>query len=94
MNVIIAPVITEKSMKYASQGRFTFLVVKQASKLDIKKAVEKAFNVHVTKMFTVTTKGRTTRIGERRNEVALPSFKKAIVTVKKGEKIALFEESK
>jgi large subunit ribosomal protein L23 len=92
--ILMQPIITEKSMRHAGDGKYTFLVVKTATKTEVKKAVEKAFNVHVTKVSSVTTKGRTKRVGAKREEVMLPAFKKAIVVVKKGEKIALFEESK
>lgn len=91
--VIIKPIITEKSMTDAGNGRFTFLVRRNVSKDMIKKAVEKKFNVHVTGLTTTVTKGKTKRVGMRRMEKGITPEKKAIVTVKKGEKISLFSLS-
>lgn len=91
MNVIIAPLITEKSMIDAGNGKFTFKVHKWANKTEIKKEVEKSFSVSVTHVSTSTQKGKTMRSGIRRTEKTLSDTKKAIVTVKKGEKIKLFE---
>lgn len=90
-DVIIAPIISEKSTKDAGVFRFTFKVSKKADKLAIKKAVEGKFKVNVISVSTMNVKGRTRRFGARRIETALPSFKKAIVQLKSGEKIDLFE---
>lgn len=90
-DVIIAPIISEKSTKDAGVFRFTFKVSKKADKLAIKKAVEGKFKVNVISVSTMNVKGRTRRFGARRIEAALPSFKKAIVQLKSGEKIDLFE---
>lgn len=91
MDVIISPLITEKSMSAASAGKYSFVVDKRSNKNEIKSAIEKNFNVSVTGISTSITKGRTARSGQRRIEKKLPDFKKAIVTLKKGEKIGLFE---
>jgi len=89
--ILIGPIITEQSMGQASKGKFTFSVAKQADKTGIKQAIEKKFNVHVVGVSTVTTKGRTKRVGARRIEKRLSPLKKAVVTLKKGEKIDLFD---
>ena len=89
--IIISPVITEKSMNDVSKGRYTFRVDNKANKNEIKKEVEKRFTVNVTNISTVTIKGRTARRGSRRNEVKLQPFKKAVVTLKAGQKIGMFE---
>jgi large subunit ribosomal protein L23 len=89
-SVIIKPIITEKSMADAGNGCFTFLVNPDTNKTMIKKAVEKKFDVHVVSLTTMTIKGRSKRVGARRVEKVLSSEKKAIVTLKKGEKISLF----
>lgn len=94
LDVIVSPLITERSMVLAQGGKYTFVVTKQATKQQVKKAVEKLFNVHVEHISTVVTKGRTVRVGKRREEVHLQPMKKAVVSVKKGEKIALFEATK
>ncbi|MBI2621882.1 MAG: 50S ribosomal protein L23 [Candidatus Levybacteria bacterium] len=75
----------------ASAGKFTFKVYKSANKNEIKKEVEKRFNVNVTHISTNILKGRKIRVGARRTEKSVSDSKKAIVTVKKGQKIGLFE---
>lgn len=90
-HIITRPVITERSMKDAELGRFTFVVAKSADKTMIKSAVETLFNVSVIKIMTVTTKGRSVRAGAKRQEISLSPIKKAIVTLKKGQKIPVFE---
>ncbi len=90
MQVLIRPVITEKSIKDSEKDRFTFAVLQQASKNQIKEVIEKQFGVHVLDIATTIQKGKTKRTGKRFVTVAIPAFKKAIVTVKKGEKIDLF----
>lgn len=91
MSVIISPLITEKSMIDAGAGKFTFKVFKNANKTEIKKEIEKNFDVHVTHISTSILKGKSTRVGLKRTEKPLSNTKKAIVTLKKGEKIGLFE---
>lgn len=91
MNVVIAPIITEKSMLDAGNGKFTFKVDRFSTKEDIKKVVEKKFKVHVTNVSTSILKGKSIRTGTRRTERKLIPTKKAIVTLKKGEKIGMFE---
>lgn len=93
-DVIIAPVISEKSMKDAGLSRFTFKVETAASKLNIRKAVQDKFKVSVVSVATMNVKGRGKRFGARRIEVVLPVWKKAIVQLKTGEKIDLFEVPK
>ncbi len=91
LNVIIAPVISEKSTKGIQDGKFTFKVEKTATKGEIKRAIERQFKVNVLKVKTSIVKGRQSRVGVRRVEVSQSSFKKAIVTLKKGQKIDIFE---
>lgn len=91
--VIIKPIITEKSMTDAGNGKFTFLVRQNADKNAIKKVIEKKFDVHIVSLTTTTTKGRSKRVGARRIEKTLSPVKKAIATLKKGEKISLFSLS-
>lgn len=89
--VLIKPLVTEKSMSTVSDGRYTFAVAKTASKTDIKNVLGKQFGVTITSVATSLVKGKTKRVGARRQETTVSSWKKAVVTVKKGEKIALFE---
>lgn len=91
LKIILSPIISEKSMNEASKGRYTFKVFMEAGKKDIKKAVEESFKVDVLKISTVVIKGRSAKAGIRRTEVVKSPFKKAIVTVKTGQKIGLFD---
>lgn len=90
-NTIIRPLVTEKSMNKVSDGRYSFAVAQYATKTDIKKAIETSFNVKVVSLATSVVKGKSRRAGARRLEIADPVWKKAIVTVKKGDRIYLFE---
>lgn len=89
--IIIKPLVTEKSMADVSKGKYTFIVDKFATKPVIKQAVKDMFNVTVRSVATRIVKGKTKRIGARRQEVTEVSYKKATVLLKKGDKIALFE---
>lgn len=89
-DVILAPVISEKSMKDASSGKFTFKVSKTADKNQIKKAVQNKFKVDVLSVATMIMKPKKKRTYQRK-EYKSPSWKKAVVEVKSGQKIALFD---
>ena len=91
MDIIISPLITEKSMQDASNGKFTFKVLKSSNKNDIKREIEKNFSVNVIGISTNILKGKKIRVGTRRAEKKVADFKKAVVTVKKGQKIGMFE---
>ncbi|MCL4353681.1 50S ribosomal protein L23 [Patescibacteria group bacterium] len=93
-NVLISPIITEKSMRDTHQNKFTFKVNKKADKTNIRKAVEKTFNVHALSVATSVVKGGRKRIGQRRTEVSVSPWKKAIVKLKEGEKIDLFDQAR
>ena len=86
-DIIIAPVITEKSMLERSNNVYTFKVVKNASKDEIKKAVEDAFKVEVLKVNTLNTKAKRRRVGKYAGTTK--TYKKAIVTVKDGSSIEI-----
>lgn len=90
MDVILAPVITEKSMNDARLGKFTFKVAKKSDKNQIKKAVEGKFKVNVLDIATNIVKPRK-KTSFQRHKVIVPSWKKAVVKLVKGEKIALFD---
>lgn len=91
LNVIIKPIITESSMKIVPSGKYTFAAAKFATKDEIKKAVGQMFNVTVVGVATSVVKGKSRRVGPRRLELDRTEWKKAIVTVKKGDKIFVFE---
>ena len=91
MNIIIGPIITEKSMSEAAKGKYTFKVMKSANKTQIKRDVEKKFKVNVKHVATSMVRGKTKRTGTKRMEKKHPDYKKAMVAVKEGQKIGLFE---
>lgn len=83
-DIIISPVITEKSMAGIADKKYTFKVAKDANKLEIADAVEKLFKVTVAKVNTVSMRGKTRRMGRYEGKTA--SWKKAVVTLKKDSK--------
>lgn len=93
-NTIIKPVVTEKSYGLAAQDKYVFSVDPQASKYQIKKAVKDLFNVDVVSVSTVKKASRTVRSMRSGKYVNLPVTKKAIVQIKKGQKIEIFSALK
>lgn len=94
MNQIIkSPLITEKNSMMAEQGVYAFEVERSATKLEIRRAVEKAFGVKVEKVRTVIARSRARRSQISGKVVESPTqyWKKALVKLKSGEKISLFE---
>jgi large subunit ribosomal protein L23 len=89
LEVIRRPIVTEKSTILASQDRYVFEVAPWANKLQIKEAVEAAFNVDVVDVHTMTVPGKMRRV--RRNRGMTSPWKKAIVRVQPGQKIDVFE---
>lgn len=88
-DIIIRPIVTEKSMNLLADNKYTFIVDPRANKIEIRKAIEDIFDVKVEKVYTMTIKGKKKRMG--RFEGRRPNRKKAIVTLKPGHKIPLFE---
>lgn len=86
-NIIIAPVVTEKSAYANENNVYTFKVAKSANKIQIKKAIEKAFGVTVVNVNTLNTKSKAKRVGKYTGKTK--TYKKAFVTVKDGDKIEL-----
>ena len=87
--VLRRPLITEKNAVLQAQGKYAFEVAGEANKPQIKQAVEVAFKVKVTAVNVMTVPGKGRRIG--RQQVLTRSWKKAVVTLKPGDKIGLFE---
>ena len=88
--VIKGPLITEKLDRAREKFRqYSFLVDRKATKHDISRAVSTQFKVTVEEVRTIVMRGKIKRIG--RNMGKRPNFKKAIVTLKEGDKIELFE---
>lgn len=89
-NIIIAPVITEKSeLQAANTNTYTFKVSINANKIEIKKAIEHIFAVKVLDVNTIRMMGKPKRLGKYSGK--RPDWKKAIVTLRTGDKIADFE---
>ena len=89
-DIIVRPIITEKSMNGAAMKKYTFEVAKNAEKIQIKKAVEELFGVKVEKVNTLNVRGRLRRQG--RHQGYTRSWKKAIVKLTEDSKgIDFFE---
>ncbi|HIE52100.1 MAG TPA: 50S ribosomal protein L23 [Armatimonadetes bacterium] len=90
-DIIVRPVATEKSYYLATeQNKYIFQVHPEANKIEIRRAVEEIFNVEVVKVNTMWVRGKRRRLG-RFPEGRTPRWKKAIVTVRPGQKIPIFE---
>ena len=88
-DILVRPLITEKTTMLMQEGKYAFVVAKTANKIEIAKAVETVFNVKVLAVNTVTVMGKTKRMG--RHEGKRPDYKKAIVKLAPGERIEFFE---
>lgn len=89
-DVLLRPVISEKSTMEAERNNYTFAVARDANKLRIKAAVEAEFKVTVLGVRVVSVRPKQKRRG-RRNLGIVPGWKKAVVTIAPGDKIELFE---
>jgi len=87
--ILRRPSITEKNTALQAQGKYVFEVAGEANKQQVKQAVEATFKVSVTAVNVTTVPGKKKRMGRR--IVQTPSWKKAVVTLKPGDKIELFE---
>ena len=85
--IIIAPIVTEKSNNGLQEGKYTFKVNKKATKVEIGKAVEKLFGVKVLNVNTLITKSKDRRIGKYTGKTK--TYKKAIVTLAQGSSIEM-----
>ncbi len=89
-DIIVRPLLTEKGAALKDRGnKYLFQVDRRANKIEIKEAIEEIFEVHVTSVRTVHIPGKRKRMG--RFEGTRPDWKKAIVTIREGETIELFE---
>ena len=87
---IVRPLITEKSSAaYQDRGEYTFEVHPDASKTQIRSAIEQLFGVKVTGVWTMNVRGKERRMG--RTAGRRPNWKKAIVTLREGDTIEIFE---
>jgi large subunit ribosomal protein L23 len=87
--VLLRPLITEKGTLLAESGKYAFQVAPNANKLQIKEAVETAFDVHVLKVNVMVMPGKERRVG--RSKGMTSEWKKAIVTLAEGESIEFFQ---
>lgn len=90
-DIIVAPVVSEKTYAEAERGKYTFLVAPRATKPDIRRAVEQIWGVRVRSVNTLRRRGKEVRrhwVRGRR-----PDLRRAVVTLQAGEKIAIFEGS-
>ena len=87
--VLRRPLVTEKNTDLRVLGKYSFEVARDANKQQVKEAVEKAFKVTVTGVNVMTVRGKMRRIGRR--PIMTQSWKKAMVTLKPGDSIQLFE---
>jgi large subunit ribosomal protein L23 len=78
-DIILAPIVTEKSSAEMANGRYTFEVAKNATKVQIKNAVEKLFEVKVLNVNTISMRGKERRVGVHQGRTS--DWKKAIVTI-------------
>lgn len=89
-DIIISPLVTEKSTtQREGQNQYSFKVNKRANKIEIKEAVERLFKVKVMEVRTATIRGKVKRLGRQFGK--RPDWKKAVITVKEGDRIDFFE---
>lgn len=91
--VLLRPVVSEKSYSLMEDGTYVFVVAPDATRVEVRAAVEQVFGVRVTKVNTMNRKGKKRR-NRRTNVVGTrPSTKRALVTLAAGDRIDLFEKS-
>ena len=88
-DILIRPIITEKTTALMEEGKYTFRVPLAATKIQIRQAVEQIFKVKVQAVNTMRYEGKLKRMG--RTQGRRSDWKKAVVTLKPGEAIELFE---
>ena len=86
-DTIVSPLITEKSTNLSAQNKIVFKVTDSANKKNLKKRIEKIFKVNVTKINIINKKSRIK--STRGRKVKVSGYKKAIITLKKGQSIDL-----
>lgn len=89
--IVIRPVITEKSFLYASRGWYTFRVAIASNKAVIAEAIGNLYKVNVTHVRTIIMHGKEQKHGKRSQKVRQSDWKKALVRLKTGQKIDAFE---
>jgi large subunit ribosomal protein L23 len=92
-DVIVKPVVSEKSYSLSEKGVYIFIVAPQANKVEIRRSVEKVFNVKVTNVNTLNRPGKRKRNRKQMTFGKRPDTKRAVVTLAPGQSIPLFETS-
>lgn len=90
-DVILRPVVSEKSYSLLDAGVYTFVVAPDANKIEIRHAVESIFNVEVVKVNTLNRPGKRKRNRKKQTFGKRPDTKRAIVTLAAGQSIPIFE---
>lgn len=88
-DIIVRPIVSEKSMREMGFGKYTFEVNRDSNKIEIKQAVEEIFKVKVKSVNTMMIHGKTKRVRFKAGRA--PDWKKAVVTLAEGQKIEIIE---
>ena len=87
--ILIKPLITEKNTMLGAEGKYTFKIDRRANKTQVKEAVEAIFKVNVTAVNTISVPPKTRRVGRTIGKTQ--PWKKAVVTLRPGQRIEIFE---
>ena len=93
VEVLLRPIVSEKSYALMEDGVYIFAIAPEATKIDVRRAVESAFGVRVTKVNTMNRKGKRRRNRRSNTFGTRSSTKRAVVTLAAGDRIDLFEKS-
>ena len=89
-DIIVRPVVSEKSYASFDGGVYTFIVAPDANKIEIRKAIEEIFNVRVTNVNTINRKGKRKRNRRSGEWSARPDQRRALVSLAEGDRIEIF----
>ena len=89
-DIIVRPVVSEKSYASFDEGVYTFIVAHDANKIEIRKAIETIFNVRVTNVNTINRKGKRKRNRRSGTWSARPDQRRALVSLAEGDRIEIF----
>lgn len=92
-HVLLRPVVSEKSYSLMENGTYVFEVAPDATRIEVRRAVEEVFGVKVAKVNTLNRKGKRRRNRRSNTYGAKPDIKRALVTLHSGDRIDLFEKS-
>ena len=91
--VLLRPVVSEKSYRLMEDGVYIFVVAPDATRIEVRQAVQSAFGVRVTNVNTLNRKGKTRRNRRTNTLGKRPDTKRAVVTLASGDRIDLFEKN-